>query len=115
MLRRIAWVVVALPVGALLVVLALANRHPVRLVLDPFRPQAPAVALELPFYAYLFAILILGVLLGGFAVWMSQRKWRRTARSRGQDALRWRAEADRLTRERDQRVVESKQLAPAGR
>jgi len=84
-----------------LVTLAVANRHSVLLVLDPFNPQNPVLALELPFYAYLFAMLIIGVVLGGTATWMSQSRWRRLARARGQDAARWRAEAERLTRERD--------------
>ena len=84
-----------------LVTLAVANRHTVRLVLDPFDPLDPVLVAELPFYAFLFAMLILGVVMGGIATWMSQSRWRRLARLRGQDAARWRAEAERLTRERD--------------
>jgi len=107
--------VVAFPVAAILITLAIANRHQVRLVLDPFRPEAPVLALELPFYAWLFGMLIAGVILGGLAVWMTQSKWRRSARSGALDAMRWRAEADRLTRERDRNVSQPKALAPAGR
>lgn len=84
-----------------LVTLAVANRHAVRLVLDPFDPRNPVLALQLPFYAFLFAMLILGVVLGGIATWTSQARWRRMARERGQEALRWRVEAERLGRERD--------------
>ncbi|MFA5899731.1 MAG: hypothetical protein WC829_11535 [Hyphomicrobium sp.] len=101
MLRRIVWLLIAFPAGLLLVTLAVVNRHQVRLVLDPFRPENPVISLELPFYAYLFAALLLGVLLGGAAMWFGQARWRRTARHQGRAAARWHAEADRLTRERD--------------
>jgi hypothetical protein len=103
-------------VAIVLITLAVANRHGVVMALDPFNPQRPVVSIELPFYAYLFAMLILGVAIGGFATWISQGKWRRATRTRTQEALRWKAEAERLTRERDQKVAESKkQLAIAGR
>jgi hypothetical protein len=104
----------ALPAAAILVTLAIANRHPVRLVLDPFRPETPVLSLQLPFYAWLFIALIGGVILGGVATWMTQSKWRRTARSRALEAMRWQAEADRLARERD-RNVSAKAVALAGR
>ena len=68
--------------------------------LDPFRPEAPALAVDGPFYVFLFAALIAGVVLGGWATWMSQGHWRKSARHRAQDAVRWRSEADRLARER---------------
>lgn len=114
MLARIASVLVSLVVAALLVTLAVANRHAVDLKLDPFNPEAPVLAISLPFFGYLFAMLILGVILGGVATWMSQGKWRRAARNRTQEALRWKAEAERLVRERDQRVAQG-QAAPGER
>jgi len=103
--KRIVWLLVAFPAAVVLVTLAVANRHSARLVLDPFRPETPVLAVVLPFYAYLFGALILGVLLGGFSTWLSQGRWRRTARLRSADAKRWRAEADRLARERDAEVA----------
>jgi len=104
-LKRIIWLVLAFPAAVLLITLAVSNRHAVRLVLDPFRPEAPVLSLVLPFYAYLFGALLLGVVLGGAATWISQGRWRRTARLSSADARRWHAEADRLTRERDQEVT----------
>jgi len=112
---RVVGLLTSFAVGAFLVTLAVANRHGVRLVLDPFNPQNPVLALELPFYAYLFAMLIVGVVVGGWASWLGQSKWRRAARTRTQDALRWKAEAERLGRERDANVTARKQLVLAGR
>ena len=123
MLRRIVWLLVAFPAAAILVTLAVANRHAARLVLDPFRPEEPVLWIDLPFYAYLLIALVIGVALGGTATWMTQSRWRRTARRRAQEALRWQAEADRLSRERDQAALAAqrreqgagKALAVAGR
>jgi hypothetical protein len=100
-LKRIVWLLIAFPAGLLLVTFAVVNRHEVRLVLDPFNPESPVVSLALPFYAYLFIVLLVGVVLGGMATWLTQARWRRDARQHGRAAARWHAEADRLTRERD--------------
>jgi len=113
-LRRIVWLLIAFPVGLLLVMLAVANRHDVALVLDPFQPEAPALSFVMPFYVFLFGTLIIGVLLGGFATWVSQGHWRRNARRQAREAARWHGEADRLARERDlQAAANAKQLAVA--
>jgi uncharacterized integral membrane protein len=104
-LRRILWFPIALLSAVLVVTLAVANREEVRLVLDPFKPDAPVIFLKLPLYVYLLSALILGVMLGGAAVWFGQGRWRKTARLKTQDAMRWQAEADRLARERDAQVA----------
>ena len=115
MLKRFLQWFFAIPIGILLVALAIANRHEVTLILDPFRPEQPILAIPLPFFVYLLGMLVLGVLLGGFAVWVSQSHWRRAAKVRLGEAKRWRAEADRLTRERDAKVAADENLMlPAG-
>jgi hypothetical protein len=103
--RRILALFIAFPLGAILVAIAVANRQTVSLILDPFRPENPALSIELPFYAYLLTALVVGVILGGAATGMGQSRWRQTARAQGQRAARWQAEADRLTRERDTTVA----------
>lgn len=111
MVKRLFGTIFALLLTVLLVTLAVTNRKRVTLVLDPFQPENPAVALDMPFYFYLFAMLILGALIGGFAMWMSQSKWRRMARLRAQEALKWKGEADRLMRERDDGGTQKRALA----
>lgn len=104
MLRRVVLALTAVPAGIVLITLAVTNKHPVRFILDPFRPDDPAApSITLPLFIYLIGMLIAGVMLGGIATWLSQGKWRRTARVKAQDSLRWQAEADRLARERDER------------
>ncbi len=115
MLRRLVWFPIALVAAVLLVTLSVANRDPVRLVLDPFRPEAPVISLTLPLYAYLLGALTIGVVLGGLSTWMTQGRWRKTARVKAQDAMRWQAEADRLARERDNQIGASRTLVSTKR
>jgi uncharacterized integral membrane protein len=113
---RHAWkYLIGMPVAAVLLTLAVINRHGVRLVLDPFRPDEPVISLVLPFYAYLIGALLIGVVIGGVATWATQARWRRSARRRGAEAQRWQAEADRLARERQAAIAADRQLAPVGR
>ncbi len=115
MLKRIVSLLIAFPLGAVLVAIAVSNRQPVSLILDPFRPENPALSIELPFYAYLLGALLVGVIIGGLATWMGQRRWRQTARAQRQRAARWQAEADRLARERESNASTASDLAIASR
>jgi uncharacterized integral membrane protein len=116
MFRRILSLLIGFPLGIILVAIAVSNRQPVDLILDPFRPETPALSIELPFYIYLMAALVVGVVLGGLATWMGQSRWRQTARSHGRRAARWQAEADRLTREREtENPTPGQTLAISGR
>lgn len=116
MLKRVLTLLVAFPLGAILVAIAVSNRQSVALILDPFRPENPALSVELPFYAYLIGALVVGVILGGAATWMGQSRWRKTARAQGQRAARWQAEADRLAREHEAgTTTTATDLAIAGR
>lgn len=108
MLKRLIWFTLALPIGALLVTLAVANRHPVRMAFNPFRPEDARLSIEMPFFGYLLGALIVGVVIGGLAAWLGQSRWRRTARHRTQEAMRWQSEANRLANERDAGIEASR-------
>jgi uncharacterized integral membrane protein len=113
MLRRTFRLLVLLPAVIVLAAIGVANTQGVRLALDPFRPNDPAVSLELPFYAWLLAAVIVGVVIGGLATWATQARWRRSARRGEAETQRWKAEAERIGRERQ--LEASRQLASAGR
>lgn len=98
MWRKLILVVVVVPLGALLIALAVVNREPAKLVLDPFG-GAPAVSIEAPFFLFLLGAFALGLIVGGIASWLNQGKWRRTAREEAHEARDWRRQADRLERE----------------
>lgn len=83
---------ILLPVAILVVLLAVANRAPVTLSLDPFSKDAPEFAAQLPLFAVIFAAVMVGVIIGGMASWLAQSKTRRARR-------RYRREADQLRHE----------------
>ena len=114
-MRRIANYLLAVPAAIVLITLAVINRHSVRLVLDPFRPDEPVLSLALPFYVYLFGAVLLGMVIGSWVTWRNQARWRRDARQRGAEAQRWQAEADRLARTRDGELGTSRPLVPTSR
>jgi uncharacterized integral membrane protein len=80
MFRKIVTWIVIIPLAAIFVTFAVANRQAVTVSFDPFASAPPAYAATLPLFAILFAVLILGVLIGGIAAWLRQAKWRRAAR-----------------------------------
>ena len=78
---RFLTLLIGLPLSILAVALAVANRKPVTLSLDPFNPEAPALAVSLPLFAVVFGALIVGVIAGGTVVWVRQGRARREARA----------------------------------
>jgi len=80
MFRKIVTAIIVVPLAAVIVAFAVANRQAVTVSFDPFSAVNPAYAATLPLFAILFVVLILGVLVGGIASWIRQGKWRRAAR-----------------------------------
>jgi len=80
MLRKIVAAVILVPLVVALVAFAVVNRHAVTISFDPFSSANPAYAVTVPLFVAIFAALILGVLIGGFAAWLRQGKWRRSVR-----------------------------------
>ncbi len=80
MIRKIVTWIVIIPAAVVIIAFAVANRQAVAVSFDPFSTTAPAYAATLPLFVVLFGALILGVIVGGFAAWLGQGKWRRRAR-----------------------------------
>ncbi|MCC8931673.1 MULTISPECIES: LapA family protein [Rhizobiaceae] len=95
MIRKIVGLVVFVPFGILLIVLAVANRAPVRLAFNPFDPADQALSASAPLFVLLILAVMLGVLLGAIVTWFTQGKHRKKARSQSRMAQQWQAEADR--------------------
>ncbi len=79
------------PIAIIVVLLAVANRGPVTLSLDPFSREAPEIAFTVPLFALIFGAVMLGVILGGMAAWLAQGKHRRAERRYKREARRLRA------------------------
>jgi uncharacterized integral membrane protein len=78
--RKIVTWIVIVPLAAVIIAFAVANRQAVMVSFDPFASTSPAYVVTLPLFVVLFVALILGVLVGGIAAWVGQRRWRRVAR-----------------------------------
>ena len=98
MVRFFVWFVIVLPAGILLVALAVANRHNVSVILDPFSPDNPVLAYEMPLFILVFGSLMTGLLMGGIATWLGQARWRQTAKRRSAEARHLRSETAQLSR-----------------
>ena len=88
---------VVLPVGLLILLFAVANRHIVTVSFDPFPGndiQGPSITA--PLFIILFLAGLVGVLAGGAAVWLSQGRYRRAAREAHANEDRARVEIDKL-------------------
>ena len=82
MLNRFLTIAVFFPLAIVLIALAVANRAPVALTLDPFNPGNPALTISLPLFIYLFGALALGLVIGSVATWFKQGRYRKLARQR---------------------------------
>jgi len=90
MVKRIIGWFVLVPLCAVLIVFALANRHLVSVRFDPVSPESPLVSnVNVPLFIVIYGMLILGIILGGIAVWFAQGRYRKERR-------RFRKEAEKL-------------------
>lgn len=93
MIKRFVGWFILVPLCAILVIFALANRHVVSVRFDPVSPDNPLIGnVDVPFFVVIYSMLFIGIVLGGIAVWFTQGPNRQAKR-------RYRREADRLTRE----------------
>ncbi len=110
---RLLTLIVAVPVGAVVVALSVANRRPVTLALDPFRPDSPAYSVSVPLFALVLGALGLGILFGGSASWWRQRRHRRAASQGRREVARLSGERDRLAADLAARVGDATPSGPA--
>ncbi|SFV37904.1 Protein of unknown function [Devosia crocina] len=94
MAKKIVGWLVLLPLCAVLIAFALANRHLVAVNINPFGSPASADAAGygIPLFVVLYIVLLVGVLLGGTATWFAQGQHRKRERQ-------WRREAQALNQE----------------
>jgi uncharacterized integral membrane protein len=101
-MRKIVTAVILIPLAVIIVTFAVANRQIITVSFDPFNSAQPAVALKLPLFILIFALVGIGVLVGGIAAWLKQHKWRVRARRAETEARELRA---RLDAQRGQRSL----------
>jgi len=67
----------------------------VTLSFNPFNPADEVLSVTLPFFVFLFAALIIDMIIGSLATWFKQGKHRKRARVNANEAVKWHTEADR--------------------
>ena len=103
-MKRIASLFIMVPVGIIVVALAVSNRQAVSVSIPPQIGDEPLVSFSVPLFALLFATLFAGMLLGSFATWWTQGKHRKEAR-------RQKVEATKMTFEAQKQAERAEQLA----
>jgi uncharacterized integral membrane protein len=91
-LKRIVSLVIFVPLGIVLIVLAVANRQMVTLALNPFRPEDGVLAVSAPLFLFLFIAVLLGMLIGAAVTWWGQGRHRKQARIEAREAVKWKNE-----------------------
>ena len=99
MRRKLILALVVVPLAVVLIALAVVNRKPALLILDPLGGTEPGLSLEAPLFLFLLGAFAFGLVVGGIATWLGQGKWRRLAREETRQARDWRRQADRLEKE----------------
>lgn len=102
-----------LPTAILIVMLAIANRSPVEVTFDPF--GASDLRVSAPLFVVVFASVMIGIVIGGAAVWLRQGRHRRSAREARSEARRLHAEGDRLRAQKSSLVALSSPGSEDGR
>jgi uncharacterized integral membrane protein len=93
-MRKFLAIAVLVPLAVIIVIFAVTNREIITVSLDPFNPSHPAYALKLPLFALVFVLVGFGVVVGGFAAWLRQHRWRARARRAEAEARELRIRLD---------------------
>ncbi len=94
-MKRFSWIL-TLPLIAVAVIFAIANRELTTLDLWPFEASP-----RLPLFVILLACVAFGLVVGGLATWLSAAPTRRRARQARRRVAELEREAARLRQERD--------------
>lgn len=106
MIRKLIFLFISVPFAIALILLSVANRNEITLSLDPFRPESPAFAITLPFFAYIFAALFVGLIFGGMVTWFRQGKYRKIAREQRLEASKWKRDFEEQKTRADELAAE---------
>src|SRR4029078_10865629 len=88
MFRKIVSAVILVPLTAVIIIFAVANRQSVTGSFEPFSTTNPAYEVTLPLFVLIVVLIILGVLIGGTVAWVGPARWRRAARRLADDVGR---------------------------
>jgi uncharacterized integral membrane protein len=94
---RFLRIVILILLAVILLGFAFANRHDVIVSFDPFAGiDNAAFSIAAPLFAVVIVAVMLGVVAGALATWVSQGRHRRASRQSRAEAEKWRAQAQAL-------------------
>lgn len=99
MRKRIVGWLVLVPLCLIVLVFALANRHIVGVNFNPLVPvDATAPGFGMPLFLVIYAVLFVGISLGGLAVWFTQAGHRRAEKRLRRENEKLKADLDHARR-----------------
>ncbi len=110
-MKRLVTLLVLVPIGIIIVALAVANRQSVTLNVPPDVGGAPFYSQSIPVYALIFIALLVGMVIGSFATWVKQGKHRKQARVQKVEATKAVFEAEKQ-KERAEDLAQKVALSP---
>lgn len=100
-MKRLLTLLFLVPIGIVVIALAVTNRQDIVLSIPPQVGDAPLYAFTVPLYAVLFATLFIGMMIGSCATWIKQGKHRKQVREQKVEATKMAFEADKLRENAD--------------
>lgn len=95
MMKRLTTLLIILPIGIIVVALAVANRQAVSLAMPPYINDEPFLSVSLPLFAVIFASILVGMVIGSCATWFKQGRFRKAARDGKVEATKSAFEAEK--------------------
>jgi len=95
MIKRLTTLLIILPIGIIVVALAVANRQGVSLSMPPYVNDEPFLSITLPLFAIIFVSLLVGMVIGSCATWFKQGRFRKAARDGKVEATKNAFEAEK--------------------
>jgi uncharacterized integral membrane protein len=111
-MRRLLFWVILVPLGALLVLFAVANRSSVIVSFDPFSGENSALAFSAPLFLVMFAAVIVGVAIGGVASLAHRYRMWKAVRRAEEEAAEHKAKAENERRMREALQPQYPPLSP---
>jgi hypothetical protein len=96
MIRKIVNWLILLLITAVVVTFAVANRQRIPINLDPLGLTTPPLTASPRAWTVALGMVIVGVIIGGVAVWLRQARWRRSARALDREVRVLRSENQEL-------------------
>ena len=81
-LKRLLTLIILVPIGICIIAIAVSNRQSVEISVPPFIGDEPFYSVTMPLFACLFAVLLLGMIIGSIVTWFKQGSYRRELRAK---------------------------------